>query len=205
MKKAEKIGVPGLETVYGVLYQRLLGVFFLGLIPLLYIVFFSGESLSSYGTSSRFLHPVPWWTLLFLAALILLIFLNAGSRVNLDRYPMIRIKTWSRPLVLLSALSWIAYLLAYEFFFRGLLFYSSLDHMGLWPAIALNTSFYAFAHLYKGPGEAFGALPLGVIFCLLTYITGNIWTVVCIHIVMALINEWLSLIKQPEMKVVRNK
>ena len=40
--------------------------------------------------------------------------------------------------------------------------------MGPWAAIALNCSLYAFAHLYKGPGEAFGSIPVGIFLCYLT-------------------------------------
>jgi len=202
-QKAEKKGDPQLETVYSVLFQRLLGVLFLGLVPLLYVVFVLRQDLSSYGTSSEFLNPLPWWTWVLLVGIILLNWFNAGSAVNLARYPMIRVKNWSRTLVVLSSLSWIAYLLAYEFFFRGVLLYSSLSLLGVWPAIAINIALYGFAHMYKGAGEAFGAMPLGVVFCLLTLITGNIWGVMLLHGVMALTNEWFALVKQPEMTVLK--
>jgi len=202
-KKAEKKGNPELETLYSVLFQRLLGVLFIGLVPLAYIIFVSGEHPSSYGTSAEFLKPLPWWTWVLLAGIILLNWFNAGSAVNLKRYPMIRVKNWSRSLLLLSALSWIAYLLAYEFFFRGVLLYSSLSLLGTWPAIAINIAIYGFAHMYKGAGEAFGAMPLGVVFCLLTLITGNIWGVMLLHGVMALTNEWFALLRQPEMKLTK--
>ena len=73
--------------------------------------------------------------------------------------------------------------------------------MGPWAAIALNCSLYAFAHFYKGPGETFGAIPLGIMFCYLTLLTGNIWTAVVIHSVMALSNEWFSIRANPDINL----
>ena len=77
--------------------------------------------------------------------------------------------------------------------------------MGEWQAIALNCALYSFAHFYKGPGESFGSIPVGLILCYLTLLTGNIWMAVLIHCVMALSNEWFSLYFHPEMRLVKNK
>ena len=75
--------------------------------------------------------------------------------------------------------------------------------MAAGPAIALNSALYAFAHFYKGPGETFGAIPVGVLLCYLTIVTGNIWCAVVIHALMALSNEWFSLYFHPEMEIVK--
>jgi len=97
------------------------------------------------------------------------------------------------------------FLVAYEFFFRGFILYASLTVLDPWSAIALNCSLYGFAHFYKGPGETFGAIIVGVLLCYLTIVTGNIWSAVAIHSVMALSNEWFSLRAHPDMKLIRNK
>jgi len=190
-------------SIYSVLIQRLWGVLFMGLIPLLYVSFSKDLDLTGFGTTAKFLNPLPWWTWILLIGILALSFFNAGAKTNLERYPMIRVRKWSYGLVTLSAVSWIAYLVAYEFFFRGILLYAALTLLGPWPAIAINIAIYGYAHMYKGAGEAFGAIPLGVVFCLLTLITGNFWTVIILHVVMALSNEWLSLWKQPEMSISR--
>ncbi|MFZ5939143.1 MAG: CPBP family intramembrane glutamic endopeptidase [Bacteroidota bacterium] len=202
-RAAARNGDPGKASVYQVLLQRLWGVLFLGLVPALWILFSGKLSFHDFGFSTIFANPIPWWSWLLVAGILLLGYFNSGAKGNLEHYPMIRVQHWSYSLVLLSALSWIAYLVAYEFFFRGILLYSSLSLLGPWPAIALNISIYAFAHMYKGAGEAFGALPLGVVFCLITLITGNIWTVTILHVIMALSNEWFSLWKHPGMKIIK--
>ena len=118
-------------------------------------------------------------------------------------YPQIRVKEWDTQLLLLSAFSWIAYLLAYEFMFRGYLLFVSVEYLGVWPAIALNIAIYALVHVPKGIKEAVGALPLGVVLGIITIQTGNIWVAFVVHIVLALSNEWFSLKAHPDMRLVK--
>ncbi|MBK8558078.1 MAG: CPBP family intramembrane metalloprotease [Lewinellaceae bacterium] len=75
--------------------------------------------------------------------------------------------------------------------------------MGVWPAIAINTSLYAITHVPKGETEGIGAIPLGVLFCLITLESGTIWVAVLVHWVMSLSNEWLSLKHHPEIGLVK--
>jgi membrane protease YdiL (CAAX protease family) len=65
--------------------------------------------------------------------------------------------------------------------------------MGLWSAIAVNTSIYALIHLPKGKRETIGAIPLGIVLCLITSYTGTIWAAFWIHCTLALTNEWFSI------------
>jgi membrane protease YdiL (CAAX protease family) len=106
-------------------------------------------------------------------------------------------------LLSLSASSWVAFLIAYEFMFRGFLLFSSVTVLNPAAAIGLNVAIYALAHFYKGPLEVVGAIPLGIILCYLTLHTGNIWSAVIIHSTMALSHEWFSLKAHPQMKLVR--
>jgi membrane protease YdiL (CAAX protease family) len=95
--------------------------------------------------------------------------------------------------------SWIAYLLAYEFLFRGFLFFAALPVLGLFFAIVLNTIIYALVHLYKGFKEVIWSVPLGILLCYLTYLTGTIWVAVFTHIILALSGEWFSVWAHPDM------
>ena len=72
--------------------------------------------------------------------------------------------------------------------------------MGFAAAMVLNTILYALAHLYKGRMETLGSVPVGVLLCYLTFLTGNIWTAVVIHCLMALSNEWFSIRFHPDMR-----
>lgn len=190
-------------TVKEIVTQRFWGVFFLGLISLLIILLVWKKSPLSYGLGFKFSSPPPWWSYLSIPIILIFSYFQVSSASNLAMYPQIRINSWSRKIVALSAGSWITFLVAYEFFFRGFLLFASLTVLEPWSAIALNCSLYGFAHFYKGPGETFGAVVLGVILCYLTILTGNIWSAVAIHTLIALSNEWFSLKAHPDMKLVR--
>ena len=189
-------------TVREILAQRGWGVIFLGLASLLIIVLAWKEEAVSFGLGFAFLLHPPLWSYMVIPLVITASYFISSSPANLAIYPQIRIEVWSRKIVVLSALSWIAFLVAYEFFFRGFLLFASLEVLDPWAAIALNCSLYGFAHFNKGPGETFGAIIVGVLLCYLTIHTGNIWSAVVIHSVMALSNEWFSLLANPGMKLV---
>jgi len=191
-------------TVREILVQRGWGVSFMGLGSLLIILLVWRENPASYGIGFFFKSPPPWWFYLILPLVAIASYFQSSSVANLANYPQIRIEKWTPKIVVSSATSWIAFLVAYEFFFRGFLLFVSLTVLDPWPAIALNCSLYGFAHFYKGPGETFGAVFVGVVLCYLTIQTGNIWCAVALHSVMALSNEWFSLRAHPEMEVLKN-
>lgn len=181
-----------------VLFQRLLGILIFGIVPLLAILFWGTKNMDDFGVIA----PVPetyFWTIILSILIITLNYINARTPENLELYPQIREKIWSLQLIILSATSWVGYLLSYEFLFRGFLLFSAMSLLGLWPAIILNTAIYSLVHLPKGVKETIGAIPLGIILCYLTASTGSIWIAVATHIVMAVSNEWLSLRAHPHM------
>lgn len=186
-----------------VLLQRLLGFLFLGAGSALIIVVWPELRLNQFGLNLHFRSLPPWWLWLLIPAILITGYFAAQKPGNLEHYPQIRAKNWTPSMVLISGASWLLFLVGYEFLFRGLVLFASLDLMEPFPAIALNCALYSFAHFYKGPGETFGAIPVGIILCYITLITGNIWGAVLIHSLMALSNEWFSLRAHPEMKITR--
>ncbi len=198
--KKFRVTFSGLEPQgVQVITQRTIGVVFMGGLTLLIIALLPEGSLKGYGLGFSFLKPPPWWFYLLIPAALALNYLGAANPGNMARYPQIRMKQWPVNILVVSGLTWIAFLLAYEFLFRGFLLYASLAVMHPWPAIVLNIALYSFAHFYKGPDETFGTVPVGFILCYITLVTGNIWSAVILHSVMALSNEWFSLRANPEM------
>jgi membrane protease YdiL (CAAX protease family) len=186
-----------------VLYQRLMGVIILGFLPLT-IIFLSGtKSISDFGVVQPDSESY-FWTMIVSLGIVPVSYFNSQTKGNLKMYPQIREKEWSIGILIMSALSWIAYLLAYEFLFRGFLFFATLPVLGLFFAIVINTIIYALVHLHKGFKEIIGSVPLGILLCYLTYLTGNIWVAVFSHIVLALSSEWFSLWAHPNMVVKTN-
>jgi len=187
-------------SVRKVLFQRAAGVVFLGLFPGLITLFALNLRFRNYGTALKFKPTDFFWTAgagigAFLVSLIV-------SKVvdNYKIYPQIRVQSWGLPLILKNGLSWMAYLLAYEFLFRGIVLFISVKAIGYWPAIILNVFLYALAHWPKGIKEVLGAVPFGIVLCLITLETGSIWAAFFVHSVLALSGDHFSLLSNPEMR-----
>ncbi len=186
-----------------ILFQRLFGAFIFGGLPSVIFLIFSSRPMNEIGLTDF----IPYETLyMTLAAAIIIVpinYFNARHPSNLEMYPQIRVRHWPVSLVILSALSWIVYLFAYELLFRGFLLFSSYDLIGFWPSALLNTGIYSLVHLPKGAKEALGAVPMGILLCYLVIITGSFWVAFFIHILLALTNEWFSLHHHPGIFVKR--
>lgn len=182
-----------------VLFHRVAGVLFFGFFPFI-ILILSGQDYSKFGMAPpKF---VSYLYVLFLSIIILPVnYFNARTSANLQMYPQIRKEVWSLPLISVSAIAWAGYLIAYEFMVRGYLLYSTIPLTGVWPAIIINTIIYSLIHVHKGVKEMIASVPLGIVLCYLTYSTGNIWTAVFTHILMALSNEWFSIYLNPSIMV----
>jgi membrane protease YdiL (CAAX protease family) len=184
-----------------VLFQRLTGVICFGLIPFATIIFTGNKSLNLYGLSVKNLPETLIWLLAVAPLIVFINFKAAQSTHNLAMYPQMRVKEWNLSLFAVSTLSWLVYLFAYEFMFRGFLFFSCLGGLSLIPVIAINTLLYALAHVTKGLKETAGAIPFGILLCIVTFRTETIWFAFGIHSFLALSNEWFSIRYHPEMKV----
>lgn len=198
-----KSGLDKIHTYY-VLFQRYVGVFFLGILPCFVLLVFTDKNLSEYGLNLAFDNKKLPTMLYWIAGMCLVVlptsYINAKKEDNLAMYPQIRAKIWSKTTFFYEWTSWIAYLFAYELLFRGFFLYACVRVMPASVAICVNACAYALAHLPKGQKEAVGAIPLGILFSYVTLITGNIWVAFLVHCVMALSNSIFSFYFQKEMK-----
>jgi membrane protease YdiL (CAAX protease family) len=186
-----------------IMIQRLTGIFFFGFISLMIISFSLHADISSFGTAMPG-HKTFIWLLILSVVIIPMNFYNSRNPENLSLYPQIRIKEWSYSLLILSALSWVTYLLAYEFLFRGFFLFSSIAVLGVWPSIILNTGIYSLVHIPKGSKETLGAIPFGIFLSYLVIETGSFWIAFFAHVVLALSNEWFSLAFNSEMHLKKS-
>jgi len=187
-----------------IMLQRLFGVLFFGISSLIVVLYVLKMSVSSFGVAPPNLSGLIW--LLIMSVVMLpMSYFNSKNPENLTQYPQIRHHEWSTGLLMLSALSWIAYLFAYEFMFRGFLLFSSLPVLGVWPSIILNTAIYSLVHIPKGSKETLGAIPFGIFLSYLAIETGSFWIAFFAHVVLALSNEWFSLAAHPEMHLKKSK
>lgn len=191
-------------TLRHITFNRVFGFLMLGVVPgIICLIFLPEYSLADLGLTFK-----PETTLLSVISIIVLALLvvpmtwsNAGKPENLVNYPQIRSKIWTSRTIIINAAGWALYLAGYEFLFRGILLFPLVHHLGIWTAVAINTSLYSATHIPKGFREAIGAIPLGVVFCLLTYMTGTLWIAFFVHLSIALTNSFVALKYHPDMKV----
>lgn len=144
------------------------------------------------------------WTVGLCALVIPLASFSARKPKNLVNYPQIRAKKWDNSIYFKNLLGWALYLFGYEFLFRGVLFIPLVEPLGIWPAIAINIALYSATHIPKGLDETIGAIPLGLVLCLLTYASGTIWIAFIVHVAMAWTNSLTALKHHPEIHYVKN-
>lgn len=193
------------SSVRKVILQKLTGLILFGLVPLVILLFIQGRGLTDYGVQSNTVLKGLLFALPFAVIILPLSYLNSKKTDNLKIYPLFRLPVWNWYSLTGSALLWMVYLVAYEFFFRGILLFSCIHSLSIPLAIFINICLYSMAHIPKGIKEAAGSIPLGLVLCLLVIKFGTIWVAVFIHIMMALANEWFSISAHPDMQFQLHK
>ena len=183
-----------------IIFARIFGGFTLGFPSVIFPLLFLDKSLSDYGMSFSMNTESIILAAILCPLVVIINILRAGKPGNLVTYPQIRKKEWTMSTFVGSSVGWIVYLLGYELCFRGFLLFACVPIMGVWPAIALNCSFYAFAHLFKGVGETVGAVPFGIIISIISLYTGNFMLAFLVHIALALSNQTVAFLAHPEMR-----
>jgi len=190
------LGRPGLRhpAVAAVLLKRLAGVLCLGVFPAVIVLGVLPGGLTDYGLGVvGSPYSFAWIAAVAVAVIPLTAIFSRGPAFT-KMYPQIRVPGWTAGLFLTNCLSWAAYLLAYEFCFRGFLLFSSVEALGVWPAVAVNVALYACVHMPKGLWETLGALPLGLAFCVASLHVGTIWVAFFGHLILALSNDVFALL-----------
>lgn len=176
-------------------FVKCMGLLILGLIPLgLCLVLIPNLSLANYGIV--FIGKTTLFSMTSIGVLtvilIPIISNNARKAKNLKVYPEIRAQIWTRQILFFELAGWAVYLLGYEILFRGVLLMPLVEPLGIWVAIAINTAIYAAAHLPKNFEETIGAIPFGIVICLLTLASGMIWIAFLVHLVVVWTNSLVS-------------
>ena len=182
-----------------IVFQRLAGVVCLGLFPGLLVLSLSFWRFSDLGLGLNSSKTVLIWTIGLGISVLGISYFFSGKPENFKIYPQIRENPWTTRTVVFNAGSWLAYLVAYEFLFRGLVLFTLYSALGLWPAIVITTCLYVLVHIPKGLKEAIGAIPFGVVLGLITIEAGSIWPAVFIHVILALSNDHFALRANPDM------
>ena len=149
------------------------------------------------------LHPLTFlksmgWAIGAMALFLPFLWLSAKKASIQAAYPELRVAPRDRALVLNCAASWFVFLLGYEIIFRGLILHYGIQAWGLWPGIAVMTGMYVLAHMHKPASETLICFVIGPAFAYLTLETGSLWTVVILHVMIAVTTENLAASFNPE-------
>jgi membrane protease YdiL (CAAX protease family) len=115
--------------------------------------------------------------------------------------PELKLKDWYPRHLILSASVWVCYLFGYELLFRGILWFLCRSAFGFWPALIINLALYSLVHLPKGKELAVSVIPAGVIFCLLSELTGSFLPAFLIHSSIAILTEEFSIYHNPALHI----
>lgn len=192
---------PDWGQAYQVLVKRFMGFLFYGLIPVVVLLSTQTYGWKDYGVSAHIPVEAWYWILILSPVLAGATWLGARKPDSQNMYPEIRLKSWNWMTFTLSILGWAVYMLGYEFMFRGFLLFAGARAVGVWPAIIISTILYALIHVPKNMQEAIGAIPLGILLCIITFRTETIFVPMVVHIIMAIANNWFSLKYNPEMQL----
>lgn len=182
-------------------FYRFSGFLFLGALTYWIARHWMGFSPTEIGINFT-LNPIgKKWILAALVIIPILMLWIGPKKENLWKNPKIRARHWTWTLVILNTLSWVIYLFAYEFFFRGFLLFPSIAKFGLASAIVINVVLYTLAHVDQGRAMMMGAAIFSVVLSLVSFYTGSFYAAFLIHVINACSNEWISLYYHPEMRV----
>lgn len=95
------------------------------------------------------------------------------------------------------------FLFSYEFFFRGVIFFSCLEVLDLTMALLITTGLYVLIHSFDSRNEILGAIPFGIILCLFSYYTDSIWPAFLIHLTLSGVYEF-AIFRQLTLKTTRS-
>lgn len=179
--------------------EKITGFLLFGAVPFLLFTITSGlksrETLLAPGKSEHY-----WYILLILLILITFLTFNGSKKKAIqERSPRIRIKKWTIKYCIIAITGWIIYILGYELLFRGILWLVCFKAFGFWVALMINIVLYAAVHLDQGLAMSLGAIPFGILLCLLTFLTGSFLFAFLIHGWLAVSTEIFSVYNNPEL------
>ncbi len=179
--------------------QKFYGFLMLGVIPwLLFHPFFKINTTGHVPVS--FLPVNTGWLMVILVPIVVvLIFFSARNSNLYSRFPVIRRKEWGITDIVTSITGWGIYLLGYEYLFRELLLFTVAESYGIPLAIAVNVALYSSFHLPNGKNETLGAIPFGLVLCLVSLQTGSFVMAFLLHFTLSVSSEVFSIIHNPEM------
>jgi membrane protease YdiL (CAAX protease family) len=184
---------------------KLTGILFTGIVPFIIFLLIVKVPPSRIGLVIG--RTFQFWYLLIILIIVTAIvsFQLSKSRKVQEKSPELKIRDWYPRHIILSVSAWLFYILGYEFLFRGVLWFLCSEAFGFWSALAINLLLYAMVHLPQGKLMAIGTLPVGIILCLLSQLTGSFIPAFLIHSLIAVLTDLFSLYHNPEVHLHQSR
>jgi membrane protease YdiL (CAAX protease family) len=178
--------------------DKITGIILTGVLPLLVFVIIPGMPSREAGLTTGGMNKTAYLLAGLIALTVTSTFFSSKSVKVQRSSPELRVKVWHPRHIILSSLGWLIYLFGYELFFRGILWFFCYRAFGFWWSVVINVTLYSLVHVPKGRLMTYGAIPLGVLFCTLSYFTGSFLPAFLIHSAMAISTELFSVNHNPE-------
>ncbi|MBW6501059.1 MAG: CPBP family intramembrane metalloprotease [Bacteroidales bacterium] len=180
--------------------EKVTGIIMTGVIP--FVIFVTVAGIDPAGLGLTWGRTFNYWYFPFFLPLltIVLSFISSRNPKLWLKSPQLRVKKWYPRHIVLSAGLWILYIFGYEYFFRGILWFLCLGAFGFWPALIINIILYSAVHVPQGIFMTAGAVPLGVVFCCMSFLTGSFLTAFLVHASMAVTTELSAAFHNPEFR-----
>jgi len=84
------------------------------------------------------------------------------------------------------------FLIAYEFWFRGLLLFGCVNLLGIVPAVIVNVALYTLIHVFSGKKEMLVCIPFGVLVCYFSLAFHSVLPAVLLHVCFSMVYECMT-------------
>jgi membrane protease YdiL (CAAX protease family) len=177
--------------------EKLTAVFLIGLIPFVIIFPVLGLPPSRIGFTAG--QTLKYWYLILSLILLVVVISYFLSKTSIIRQisPELRIRNWFPRHILLSVSLWTIYIFFYELLFRGILLFMCSEAFGYAAAVIINLILYSLAHFHKGRNVMLGTIPIGFVFCFVSYLTGSFFAAFLIHFSMNLVTDIFTTFLNP--------
>jgi membrane protease YdiL (CAAX protease family) len=180
------------QTVFHAVFSRLSGFIVFGVVTIFIFQRIYGAEFDFLTIQDEHFDEICLWSFSLALFVIAIAYLNVRNTKR-NPYPHFKIDKWTNSYKMLSYISWIFYLAGYEFMFRGILLFGTVEEIGYYPAIILNVLLYALVHIPKGGKEVLGCFLMGPILCFLALKTQSIIIPIIVHVALCLANEYFSI------------
>lgn len=128
---------------------------------------------------------------------------NMQQPVMWNYYPEVRTNNFSLPVAALSASAWAAYLVGFEFFFRGFLLKHWQEEHGVQQSLARMTALYTLVHLPNNWREMLSCIPMGYIFGGMSLYTNSIASPLLMHLAVSTTSDVMAAHANPDVTFLK--